>query len=124
MIGGPNQGKKKHQPMGDRNNMPHSDGGTITVCQGCGFHLCSTNWMDLCPRGCGMQVCRVCREDRPHATDEGATCELPAGQEPKVWGLRPYPYATLGPEYVGRPFPPLEKETRKQGLARSTGMNA
>lgn len=63
-------------------------GGIVTSCPGtdCGLTIVLDAQLSLCPRGCGMRVCRICREDRPHRTDEGGTCALPPGQAPKRWG--------------------------------------
>jgi hypothetical protein len=58
------------------------DGGTLIACPGNLNHWpISSKWLRPCPR-CGVQVCRICAEDGPHAMPSGETCELPPGIEP------------------------------------------
>lgn len=67
-----------------------ADHTAIVGCKGCGFWLVTEARLQTCKR-CGMRVCRVCAEDRPHtlSLDGAVLCELPAGQAPKTWGNDP-----------------------------------
>lgn len=76
---------KKYKPR--RGEILGKDGSPIVGCRGCGFHLVTTARLQSCPR-CSQLVCRVCAEDQPHKDGE-RVCELPEGQEPKLWGYQP-----------------------------------